>query len=610
MLTQPARSATTYNGALAVAHQGNRSRCFSKLYGARVEMNAFGNAPPASDNGSGPKQSPMSVFFRQSTGFIRGGIGEFRDLYTPSMRADAVAGAGIVGSTLSLSCVGASIPVPDREALANGSATQPITLDANFAGVSRFALRGENNRPVFVSTEAIDPTTGSVSAGESRISNSFGRVALRTSDLRGYGKQITGSIAPDVFRFRPRVSFYTSASYTLQQVRQQYRGFDGGGFGDPRVTEWGAGPNDARHALMVQGGIGLPVIGTVTLFGRLQSGLPFTPLVRGDINGDGRANDRAFVPNPGTEGDANTAAQMRALLATSPTNVRECLEAQQGAVAGRMSCRGAWTQQLNMQIQPQISWRPSGRRITGNIILENPLAGLDQALHGANGLRGWGTRATPDPVLLLPKGFNAATQQFRYDVNPRFGDTRAFRTLSRQPFRVTLDFSLDLSVPYDMQQLRRALEPVRVARNTWQRRSTDSIAALYLRNTSSVHRLILGESDSLYSAKVRVLYKALGDFLAEQPDGEAGKAALDSVQASTELYWPIFWEQMDVMDAIVSPQQKSLLPMLQRLSETTAENRKNSQWQFGNPVPLVHNRPQVAGEGAGATQTQTQRGGA
>ena len=176
-----------------------------------------------------------------------------------------------------------------------------------------------------------------------------------------------------------------------------------------------------------------------------------------------------------------------------------------------------------------------------------------------------------------------------------------------------------------MQQLRRALEPVRVARNTWQRRSTDSIAALYLRNTSSVHRLILGESDSLflsatqitalitadslYSAKVRVLYKALGDFLAEQPDGEAGKAALDSVQASTKLYWPIFWEQMDVMDAIVSPQQKSLLPMLQRLSETTAEDRKNSQWQFGNPVPLVHNRPQVAGEGAGATQTQTQRGG-
>ena len=717
-LSQPVRSATTYNGAVAVAHQWNPTRYFSMLYGARVEMNAFGDAPPtntaleqalnvtsglapsrvhlsprvgfsytysrAKDNGNGTNQSPMGVFYRQSLGFIRGGIGEFRDLYKPTMLADAVAGAGIAGSTLSLSCVGASIPVPDWEALANGSATlpsacangsgalserapsvtlvdrsfdvprswraslnwatnirkvmvkvdalgsydlsQPSTLDANFAGVSRFSLPGENNRPVFVSTGAIDPATGSVSAGESRISNAFGRVALRTSDLRGYGGQITGTIAPDVFRFRPRVQFYTSASYTLQQVRQQYRGFDGGGFGDPRETEWGTGPNDARHAFVVQGGIGLPKIGTITLFGRLQSGLPFTPIVRGDINGDGRANDRAYVPNANAESDASTAAQMRALLSAAPANIRQCLELHQGAVAGRMSCRGAWTQQLNMQIQPRINWRPSGRRITANIVLENPLAGLDQALHGENGLRGWGTRATPDPVLLLPKSFNATTQQFRYDVNPRFGDTRAFRTLSRQPFRVTLDFSVDLSVPYDMQQLRRALEPVRVNKTTWQRRSTDSIAALYLRNTSNVHRMLLGESDSLflttpqinalltadslYSVKVRTLYKALGDFLAVQPAGAAGKAALDSVQATTKLYWPIFWTQVDVMDTIVTPQQKSLLPFLQRMSEVSAEDRKNSQWQFGNPVPLVHNRPRVAGEANGPTQTQIQRGGA
>ena len=716
-LAQPTRSATTYNGAVAVAHQWNPTRYFSMLYGARVEMNAFGDAPPtnsaleqalgvttglaparvhlsprvgfsytysrAKDNGNGTNMSPIGVFYRQSLGFIRGGIGEFRDLYKPSMLADAVAGAGIAGSTLSLSCVGASIPVPDWEALSNGAATlpsacadgsgalserapsvtlvdrgfdvprswraslnwatnirkvmvkvdalgsydlsQPSTLDANFAGVSRFTLPGENNRPVFVSTGAIDANTGSVSASESRVSNAFGRVALRTSDLRGYGGQITGTIAPDVFRFRPRVQFYTSASYTLQQVRQQYRGFDGGGFGDPRTTEWGTGPNDARHAVVVQGGIGLPKIGTITLFGRVQSGLPFTPIVRGDINGDGRANDRAFVPNPATESDATTAAQMRALLSAAPANVRECLEAQQGAVAGRMSCRGSWTQQLNMQIQPRINWRPSGRRITANIVLENPLAGLDQALHGESGLRGWGTRAMPDPVLLLPKGFNAATQQFLYDVNPRFGDTRAFRTLSRQPFRVTLDFSVDLSVPYDMQQLRRALEPVRVAKNTWQRRSTDSIAALYLRNTSNVHRMILGESDSLFltkpqinalltadslfSAKVRTIYKALGDFLAVQPEGAAGKAALDSVQATTKLYWPIFWAQVDIMDTIVTPQQKALLPFLQRMSEVSAEDRKNSQWQFGNPVPLVHNRPRVAGEANGPTQMQIDRGG-
>lgn len=45
-LAQPTRRATTYNGAVAVAHQWNPTRYFSMLYGARVEMNAFGDAPP------------------------------------------------------------------------------------------------------------------------------------------------------------------------------------------------------------------------------------------------------------------------------------------------------------------------------------------------------------------------------------------------------------------------------------------------------------------------------------------------------------------------------------------------------------------------------------
>ena len=44
---------------------------------------------------------------------------------------------------------------------------------------------------------------------------------------------------------------------------------------------------------------------------------------------------------------------MRALLDAAPTNVRDCLESQFGTVAGRNSCRGSWTQQVNMQWTPQ-----------------------------------------------------------------------------------------------------------------------------------------------------------------------------------------------------------------------------------------------------------------
>ena len=701
-LTQPVRTATTYNGALAVAHQWNKSKFFSLLYGARAEANAFGDAPPvnaalnaalgvqsgiapsrlhvsprlgfsytysrAKDNGSGMSSNQLGTFYRPTLGFIRGGIGEFRDLYNTATLADASVGAGLVGSTLSLSCVGAAVPIPNWDELAaNPSAlptacadgsgalserapsvtlidpsfdvprswraslgwastlgrwmvkvdglgsydlSQPSTLDANFSGVTRFALAGEGNRPVFVSPNAIDANTGAVSAREARRSNDFGRVALRTSDLRGYGGQLTTTIQPDVFRRRRGLTFFTSASYTVQRLQRQYRGGDGATFGDPRTKEWATGTNEARHAVVLQGGISVPKVGQFTLFSRVQSGLPFTPLVQGDINGDGRANDRAFVPAQVGTTDAALAAQMRALLTSAPGNVRECLERQLGAVAGRNSCRGAWTQALNLQWQPRIPLTVQGRNLQATVAFQNPLGGIDQLLHGEANLRGWGTRALPDPVLLVPRGFEPAAQRFRYDVNPRFGDTRAFRTLSREPFRVTLDFSLNFSTPYDVQQLRRALEPVR-SKQGWERRSVDSLAGFYMRGTSSVMRAILSESDSLFLTNQQIaqlvaadsvfhtksvaIYRPLAEYLATLPTGVAGKAALDSAHAAEKAYWLVFWDQVDVMELIMTPQQRELMPMLKNIISVTKEARKNSRWFIGFQLPVTYTRPRIGG---------------
>ena len=714
-LTQPTRSATAYNGALAFSHQWNPNRWFSLLSGARVEGNTFGEAPPENsaleqalgvrtgvaprrvhvsprvgfsytysrsrENGNGQMSTNTGSWYRNTMGIVRGGIGEFRDLYRPGTLADAMVGAGIAGSTLSLSCVGATVPAPNWSGFAAGTTplpsscldgtgnlterapavtlvdpsfdvprswraslgwassmkgwmlkldglasydlSQPSTVDANFRGATVFNLAGENGRPMYVQSFSIDPASGAVSPRDSRIASDYGRVAMRSSDLRGYGTQLTTTVQPEIFRGRqgpPPVMF--TASYTVQQVRQQFRGFDGGTFGDPREKEWAAGLNDARHAFVLQAGVGIPKVGTLTLFTRLQSGTPFTPLVRSDINGDGRANDRAFIPAVAAEQDASTRAQLQSLLASAPANVRACLTNQAGQVAGRMSCRGPWTQQMNLALQPNIG-RIRGRNAQVNIVFENPLAGLDQMLHGADKLRGWGSQALPDPVLLVPRGYDNAGGRFRYDVNPRFGDTRAFRTLSRIPFRVVLDVQMDLSVPYDLQTLRRAVEPVKVRdakskQVTWTRRGVDSIADLYLSRTSNLHRMLLAESDSLFltkeqiadllkadsvfSAKVRDLYVPLARFLAEQKDGVAGKAALDSVKATTKLYWPLFWEQVDLVQPIVQPQQRELLPFLVNISGVTKEQRKNSQWQFGYPVPLKHNRPRVGGEPSGNQQ--------
>jgi hypothetical protein len=164
-----------------------------------------------------------------------------------------------------------------------------------------------------------------------------------------------------------------------------------------------------------------------------------------------------------------------------------------------------------------------------------------------------------------------------------------------------LDISMDFSVDYDLQQLRRAVEPVKGPAG-WIRRGADSLAAFYLSNTSDIHKVLMAESDSLFlsasqmaalrradsvfSARVRAIYVPLGQFLA-QGNGGAGKAELDSVQATQKAYWKVFWEQPEVADSIVTPAQRELIPLFKSMLAVPKEQREHSQYQFGRPVTLV-----------------------
>ncbi|MDP9203291.1 MAG: carboxypeptidase-like regulatory domain-containing protein [Gemmatimonadota bacterium] len=614
------------------------------------------------DNGQGTMQNPVGRFYRYMSGTLRGGIGEFRDLLHPGILADASASTGLPGGTSFLNCVGAAVPAPDWSlftsdpssiptqcvdgsgvlaerapsvalispgydvprswrasfdwntsikrilfragVLGSYDLSQPGVVDANFGGVSKLTLTDEANRPVFVSAASIDPASGAVSAVESRKSDQFGRVGVRVSDLRGYGGQLNLLLSPDVFGFRGRASFFGSVAYTLQSTKRQYRGFDGAAFGDPRAREWGAGQNDAHHIVVISGGFATDKTGTVTLFGRAQSGMPFTPLVQGDVNGDGRSGDRAFIPDVAKESDVALADQLRALLASGSPTAKACLLEHRGTVAPRNGCRGAWTQSLNIQWRPPLpgKW---GRRVAPNVYLQNVLAGVDQLVHGGS-LRGWGSPAIPDPVLLVPRGFDVPNQRFLYDVNPRFADTRPGRTLLRNPFRIVIDVSFNLSTDYDLQQLRRAVEPVKGAQG-WQRRSADSLAAFYLSKTSDVYRLLMEQTDSLllttsqvaaiqradsaFSSQIRALYVPLGEFLS-RGQGGAGKAELDSVQATQKTYWKIFWEQPETAGAVLSPVQLDLLPFFKAMLATPKKEREHSQWSFGNPV-LFADKPKT-----------------
>jgi hypothetical protein len=322
--------------------------------------------------------------------------------------------------------------------------------------------------------------------------------------------------------------------------------------------------------------------------------------VQGDVNGDGRSFDRAFIPDPAGESDPALAAGLRSLMDGGSASARSCLQAYLGKVAERNGCRGPWTQSLNVQWRPAMPRRWGGR-VTPAVYLQNVLAGVDQLVHGNSGLRGWGSPTSPDPVLFVPKGYDAAEKRFRYDVNPRFADTRPNRTLYREPFRIVVDFSLQLSTDYSLQQLRRAVEPVKT-REGWQRRSADSIAAFYLQNSSSVHKALLAESDSLFltraqtaalqaadsvfSDRVRGVFLQLGEYLA-RGNGTAGKAEMDSASKASKAYWRIFWEQPEIADSIVTPAQKELFPMLGRMVATPKKEREHSQWQFGHSVQMA-----------------------
>ncbi|MEO6778653.1 MAG: Spy/CpxP family protein refolding chaperone, partial [Gemmatimonadaceae bacterium] len=334
---------------------------------------------------------------------------------------------------------------------ADGSYARGVALygvrDLNLNTTPAFRLADEGDRPVFAPAAAIVPTTGQVTSSGSRIYPQYGQVLELTSGLASDTRQLTMSL-----NGATRGGTFFTLAYTLQRTRDESsftccsaaQGFGSPTTaGNPNLNEWAPGDQDIRHTLQAYFTKPINSWLDVTANTRLSSGAPFTPIVSGDINGDGSHNDRAFIFNPATTADPALAAAMKQLIAGSPGNVRDCLTSQLGAVAGRNSCRGPWTPSLDMQA----NFRPEGfnlnRKLTLSLIGSNVLAGLDQLLHGSN-LRGWGQFNRADPTLLYVRGFDPTKQEFIYDVNGRFGSTNTARAVYRQPFVLALQAKLAL----------------------------------------------------------------------------------------------------------------------------------------------------------------------
>ena len=428
---------------------------------------------------------------------LRGGVGEFRSRAPSALVAGALDATGLGTGQSQIVCIGGDVPVPDWSAWRDDPSAIPsdcgttgavgsrrnvavfapgfeaprawrgslgltrrihqlfaLSVDATYArgvaqtGVTdlnlrdtpRFSLPTEDGRPVYVRADSVVTATGQTSLLASRRVAGFGAVNELQSTSQSDTKQLTVSLGG----FGLRGAMFNTG-YTYSRSRDEGFGFSSGFFGggntagDPNRSEWGRSDRDIHHQLFVQALYPVTTTLDASLIARATSGAPYSPIVAGDINGDGSRNDRAFVYDPASAPDSAIANGMTRLLATTSGTARDCLESQLGDIAGRNSCNSPWTGSLDMQL----NWRPSSfglnRRLTVSLQMLNVLTGIDQLVHGPNDMRGWGQRGVTDRTLLYVRGFDPTpgAERYLYQVNEHFGSTNN-RGRASAPFQLAL----------------------------------------------------------------------------------------------------------------------------------------------------------------------------
>lgn len=495
-----------YNAAIARQFDARNDRLPNRLYlSPRVGFSyAYGSTPRATAF-DGAVRDPRAT--------IRGGIGVFQSTPTSAQLGTVLDNTGLANGSSQLVCIGAAVPSPDWASYANGGASptqcadgtsgsafansapnvalfardyrsprsvrsnvqwsglaldnrialsvdltyslnlaQASVSDLNFAPSTQFSL-GDDGRPVYARPQAIDAATGTIGAGEGRVDRAFARVTELRSDMRSDARQLTLQLRPASFD----ATLSWGLSYVYSQARERYRGFTSTG-GNPLDVAWSRSPFDSRHQIVYTFTYNALDVVRLNWYGSLRSGTPYTPLIASDINGDGFANDRAFIADPSSATDATLAAGMRSLLNGASSSVRGCLESQLGSIAARMSCQGPWTTTSNLTLSLNPLRVRMPQRATLSFQLSNPIAAADLALHGERGVRGWGQQFTPTTQLLFVRGFDATTRRYRYEVNQRFGSTAVAQNALRTPIALTAMVRVDVGPTRERQALTEMLD--------------------------------------------------------------------------------------------------------------------------------------------------------
>lgn len=316
--------------------------------------------------------------------------------------------------------------------------TNASIVDLNRVKVGRFSLPDEDGRLVFTAPSDI-LQTGVAVISSSRIDQRFAQVLERRSDLRSRGAQITANLTIHDPFFLPG---FWNVSYALSRFRDQARGFPTDGTIDPERPSWGQSAYERRHQILIRGGLTRSRLANLFAIIRISSGVPFTPTVAGDINGDGFGGDPAFVFNPSFGSDTTLGRQLLAIQEHARPFVKKCLSEQLGKLAQRNSCSGQWTTSIDVNATMRPEHLPHSDRTSISLYLSNLAAGADQLLHGSRGLRGWGQPILPDQTLLVPTGFDPVSRAYKYVVNPHFGSTAGSLGSFFNPFRIAVEIKV------------------------------------------------------------------------------------------------------------------------------------------------------------------------
>ena len=371
---------------------------------------------------------------------------------------------------------------------------QPGIVDINLDPARGFSLPLEAGRQVFVDPSAIVPTTGAIAIANSRRSAAFQAVAVNGSALHSASTQFVAKLTP----VTTNKYLHWDFAYSLLNVRDQFYGFGGVGntAGNPFDRQWGPHVAEGKHQFIVTWS-SVPVADLlyITASTMVRSGTLFTPMIAGDVNGDGYWNDRAFVFDPARTTDAALAAGMRSLLANSASPASGCLAAQLQQLAARASCQAPWVTSANLRVNlnPQKVRLP--KRASVVINFTNPLALADLIVHGNANTHGWGQDIAPDQNLLFVRGFDPDTRQYRYSVNDRFGSTRPQQSASRSAAFVSINVSYDIGFTQERQQLTQRLDAGRT--RPGEKQTAGVLKAFGTSSIPNPMAMVLQQADSL-----------------------------------------------------------------------------------------------------------------